>query len=215
MKMAPSNRHSSLSVAIIGGGIAGLICARTLTEQRFTVKVFDKGREPGGRVSTRQIAGYQFDDGAQYFTVRDPRFQREVDAWLADGLVAEWTGRVCVLENGTVLAGEQKTRYVGIPEMSAVTRHLAGACNALSDTRVAQVHREGRRWRLPATAGEDLGDYDIVVVAVPAPQAVALLAEAPGLAARVASVKIAGCWAVMLAFEQPPDLPFGGALVQA
>jgi hypothetical protein len=30
-------------------------------------------------------------------------------------LVAEWTGRVCVLENGTVSAGEQRTRYVGVP----------------------------------------------------------------------------------------------------
>jgi renalase len=210
-----STRHNSLSVAVIGGGVAGLICARTLTEQRFAVKVFDKGREPGGRIATRQIAGYQFDDGAQYFTVRDPRFQREVDAWLADGVAAEWTGRVCVLENGTVSAGEQKTRYVGIPEMSTITRHLASACHVLSDIRVAHVHREGKRWRLFATTGEDLGDYDVVIMAMPAPQAAGLLGEAPSLAARVASVKIAGCWAVMLAFEQPLDLPFDGAFVHA
>src|SRR5215510_5927866 len=212
MKTAPSTRHDSLSVAVIGGGMRGLICARTLTDHRCAVKVFDKGREPGGRISTRQIAGYQFDDGAQYFTVRDPRFQREVNAWLADGLAAEWTGRVCVLENGTVSASEQKTRYVGIPEMSAITRHLASACQVLSDTQVAHVHREGKRWRLLTTTGEDLGEYDMVVVAVPAPQAVALLGEAPSLARRVASVQISSCWAVLLAFEQPLDLPFEGAL---
>jgi renalase len=215
VKITYPARHDSSPVAVIGGGMAGLICARTLTEQRFAVKVFDKGREPGGRIATRHIASYPFDDGAQYFTARDPRFRREVDAWLADGLAAEWTGRVCVLENGTVSAGEQKTRYVGIPEMSAITRHLASACHVLSDTRVAHVHREGKRWRLLATTAEDLGDYDMVVVAVPAPQAVALLGEAPSLAARVASVKISGCWAVMLAFEQPLTLPFDGALVQA
>jgi renalase len=69
--MAPSTRHDWLSIAVIGGGIAGLTCARTLTEQRFAVQVLDKGREPGGRIATRQIAGYRFDDGAQYFTVRD------------------------------------------------------------------------------------------------------------------------------------------------
>src|SRR5262245_10054352 len=184
MKMAPSNRHNSLSIAVIGGGIAGLTCARTLTDHRFAVKMFDQGHEPGGRISTRQITGYRFDDGAQYFTVRDPRFQREVDAWLAEGVAAQWTGRVCILENGTVSAGEQKTRYVGIPEMSAITRHLTSACNVLSDTQVAHVHREGKRWRLLTTTGEDLGDYDVVVVAVPAPQAVALLGETPSLAAR-------------------------------
>src|SRR5215475_4844245 len=142
MTITLSTCHDSLSVAVIGGGMAGLICARTLTEQRCAVKVFDNRREPGGRVSTRQIAGYQFDDGAQYFTVRDPRFQREVDAWLADGVVAEWPGRVCVLENGTVSAGEQKTRYVGIPEMSTITRGLASACHVLSDIQVAHLHKE-------------------------------------------------------------------------
>ncbi len=215
MKIASPTRHDSLSIAVIGGGMAGLSCARALTDQRFIVKVFDKGREPGGRIATQQIASYQFDDGAQYFTARDPRFQREVNAWLADGLAAEWTGRVCILENGTVSAGEQKTRYVGIPEMSTITRGLAGACHILSDIQVTHIHKEGKQWRLFAATGESLGDYDVAVVALPAPQAVALLGEAPSLAARVASVKISGCWAVMLAFEQRLDLPFDGALVQA
>src|SRR5262245_6894964 len=120
MKTGSFTRHGSRSIAVIGGGLAGLICARTLTNHGLAVKVFDKGRTPGGRISTRQIDGYRFDDGAQYFTVRDPRFQREVNAWLAAGLATEWTGRVCVLENGTVSAGEQKTRYVGVPGMSAI-----------------------------------------------------------------------------------------------
>ena len=215
MTIAPFTRHDSLSVAVIGGGVAGLSCARTLIDHRLAVTVLDKGHEPGGRLSTRQVDGYRFDDGAQYFTARDPRFQREVDAWRAVGLAAEWTGRVCVLENGTLSAGEQKARYVGVPEMSAIARHLARPCHVLSETRVAHVHREGRRWRLLATAGVDLGAYDVVVVALPAPQAVALLGEVPDLAARVASVKMSGCWAVMLAFEQSLALPFDGAFVQA
>src|SRR5262245_45111298 len=120
MTIPPFTRHDSLSVAVIGGGIAGLSCARTLIAHRLAVTVLDTGREPGGRLSTRQVDGYQFDDGAQYFTARDPRFQREVDAWRAAGLAAEWTGRVCILENGTLSAGEQKARYVGVPEMSAI-----------------------------------------------------------------------------------------------
>jgi renalase len=74
MTIAPFTRHDSLSVAVIGGGIAGLICARTLIAHRLAVTVLDTGREPGGRISTRQVDGYRFDDGAQYFTARDPRF---------------------------------------------------------------------------------------------------------------------------------------------
>ena len=89
MTVAPFTRHDACSVAVIGGGIAGLICARILMDHRLAVTVVDEGREPGGRLSTRQGDGYQFDAGAQYFTARDTRFQREVDAWLAQGLAAE------------------------------------------------------------------------------------------------------------------------------
>ena len=52
--------------------MAGLICARTLTDQRFAVSVFDKGREPGGRIATRQLAGYQFDDGRNISRLATP-----------------------------------------------------------------------------------------------------------------------------------------------
>jgi len=194
--MPQSTRRETLSVAVIGGGMAGLTCARTLLahpEHRFAVQVFDKGREPGGRTATQQRDGYQFDAGAQYFTVHDPRFRRAVDAWRAAGLVAEWNGRLCVLENGTMSASEKKTRYVGVPGMSAVARHLASSCRVLRNTQVTHVHREGEHWRLLADKGTELGCYDVVVVAVPAPQAMAFLGEAPRLATQVAAVKIVGC----------------------
>jgi hypothetical protein len=217
METMPPTHRDTLSVAIIGGGMAGLSCARTLMahlEPRFAVQVFDSGREPGGRIATQQRQGYQFDTGAQYFTVLDPRFQRAVEAWRADGLLAEWNGRLCVLENGAVSASEKKTRYVGVPAMNAVAQHLASSCRILCETQVTHVHRDGEHWRLIANAGKELGRYDVVALAVPAPQALALLAEAPSLAARVAAVKIAGCWAIVLAFAQPLSIPFDGAFVR-
>jgi len=215
--MPQSTRRETLSVAVIGGGMAGLTCARTLLahpEHQFAVQVFDNGREPGGRTATQQRDGYQFDAGAQYFTVHDPRFRRAVDAWRAAGLVAEWNGRLCVLENGIMSASEQKTRYVGVPGMSAVARHLASSCRVLRNTQVTHVHREGEHWRLLADEGTELGCYDVVVVAVPAPQAMAFLGEAPRLATQVAAVKIVGCWAVLLAFAHPLSVPFDGAFVR-
>ena len=63
-------------VAVIGAGMSGLTCASRLGERGFEVSVFDKGRGPGGRSSTRRVdldgAEVGFDHGAQYFTVRDP-----------------------------------------------------------------------------------------------------------------------------------------------
>ncbi len=35
-------------IAVVGAGVAGLTCARTLTDHGLDVRVFDKGRRPGG-----------------------------------------------------------------------------------------------------------------------------------------------------------------------
>ena len=69
----PHARLRSARVAVIGAGLSGLACANALTERGFRVNVFDKGRAPGGRTSTRRAEMHGFDHGAQYFTVRDPK----------------------------------------------------------------------------------------------------------------------------------------------
>ena len=57
--------HDGTSVAVIGAGISGLFAARTLQDHGMTVKVFEKGRGVGGRMSTRRInGGATFDHGA-------------------------------------------------------------------------------------------------------------------------------------------------------
>jgi len=54
----------------------------------------------------------------------------------------------------------------------------------------------GERWGLVGEKGEDLGDFEAVVVGVPAPQAVDLLRAAPNLRAKAASVHMNPCWSV-------------------
>ena len=44
-----------MTTAIIGAGIAGLACAQKLKQAGRSVKLFDKGRGPGGRMSTRRM----------------------------------------------------------------------------------------------------------------------------------------------------------------
>ncbi|MDP3490273.1 MAG: FAD-dependent oxidoreductase, partial [Phenylobacterium sp.] len=44
-----------MKIAIIGAGMAGLSCAEALSDAGHAVQVLDKGRGPGGRMSTRRI----------------------------------------------------------------------------------------------------------------------------------------------------------------
>ena len=202
-------------IAVIGAGISGLMCARTLSDHGVDVTVFEKSRGAGGRMATRRTKeGPQFDHGAQYFTVRDERFERYVHSWLKDGIVAPWEGRICTLENGQMEPKQKSTpRFVGVPGMSAICRHLAADLNICFQTlvRPPRVHEE--RWTLQDDHENLLGEFDAIVVSAPAPQAAQLLASAPQLARAAQATVMNGCWAAMLSFENSLDLPFDGAFV--
>ncbi|WP_244222476.1 NAD(P)/FAD-dependent oxidoreductase, partial [Corallococcus praedator] len=202
-------------VAVIGAGVSGLTLARVLTGAGFPVRVLDKGRGPGGRLSTRRNPdGGTFDPGAQYFTARDPLFMAQVEAWVAQGDAAEWQGRIGTLERGTVTpSAKESVRYVGAPGMNSVAKALAEGLDVRSGVRVERVARDGAAWRLTSDSGEDLGLAEVVVAAVPAPQAVPLLAGAPALADQAKGARLSPCWAVMARFEAPMALGLDGAFV--
>ena len=44
-----------MKIAIIGAGIAGLACGEALNEKGHEVAIFDRGRNPGGRMSTKML----------------------------------------------------------------------------------------------------------------------------------------------------------------
>ena len=121
-------------VAVVGAGISGLTAASRLARGGCAVTVYETGRGPGGRTSTRRAgpdgAGWQFDHGAQYFAAKDPAFRAIVEDWRAEGLVAEWTGVFGTLDatTGTFVredGSETKERWVGTPSMNAVAKGLA------------------------------------------------------------------------------------------
>lgn len=194
--------------------MSGLICSRLIAQAGLRVTLVDKARGPGGRMSTRRIEGTAFDHGAQYFTARDPRFIEQVESWIADGIVREWTGRLAAIYADGIsnLKGEN-SRYVGVPRMSAITRHLAAGLDLTIGWHADSLRLEDGKWRLRGQDGEELGPFEAAVAAVPSTQAAPLLRPALALAERARSAEMASCYAVMLAFEHPLSLPFDGAFV--
>ena len=199
-------------IAVIGAGLSGLIAARTLQDHGHRVTVFEKSRGRGGRAATRRAGDLQFDHGAQYFTVRDPAFYRAVAAWQERGLVEEWPLLLGRLVNGVIQASPDATpRFVAVPGMNALGKHLADGLDLRAETRVAPPRRRHDRWELTNEEDIVLGEFDIVIVAVPAPQAKAMLHSAvPALAAQAASVKHQPTWAVLLAFSESERLAHNG-----
>ena len=78
-----------MRVVVIGAGLAGLMAAQQLQNNGHEVVVLDKGKSPGGRLATRRIGDATLDHGAQFFTVREPEFEHEVQQWVQAGVVRE------------------------------------------------------------------------------------------------------------------------------
>lgn len=180
-----------MRIGIVGAGIAGLACAEELTRLGHQVQLFDKGRGPGGRMSTRCIptlAGEAyFDHGAQYFTARSDSFRRKVADWISEGAAAHWPA-----------AGSGA--YVGVPAMNAPVRLMANRESVVWKSLVKRIEPVEHGWRLVLDRGAS-ADVDIAVVATPAEQASDLLVSvAPDLATRARAAVSEPCWTLMLAF---------------
>ncbi|WP_319000397.1 NAD(P)/FAD-dependent oxidoreductase [Burkholderia sp. AU33545] len=207
---------SPATIAIVGAGIAGLACARVLAEAGHRVTVFEKSRGVGGRTSTRRADGWQADHGAQYFTAQHPAFAAEVARWVASGAAAPWAARVASIGSlgpRELLAPAQ--RYVGVPGMTAPARHLSAGIETVLETTITELRRDEQGWRLiSAEQGALAVHHDVVIVAVPAPQAVPLLRRAePGLAVIAQRTEMRPAWAVMAQCGHLPDPGFDAAFV--
>ena len=66
-------------VIIVGGGIAGLACARRLHELGLPVRILEAGGRPGGRIKTDHRAGYRLDRGFQVLQTAYPEARRALD----------------------------------------------------------------------------------------------------------------------------------------
>ena len=214
--MDKETMNPSPHVALIGAGIAGLSCATALQRAGLEVSLFDKSRGPGGRMSTRRGDDWQCDHGAQYFTARHADFRTEVERWQQAGVAGLWDPRLWMFDGDSPEQRESTVeRFVGIPTMTAPARYLASTLAVHARTDIVQLRHQAHGWQIfSAEQGGLETRFAAVLLAVPAPQAVPLLQQAtPELAALASSAVMRGCWALMLRFAAPADLPFDAAFV--
>ena len=160
-------------IVIVGAGLSGLVAARRLVESGADVVVVDKGRSAGGRLATRRIGDATLDHGAQFFTVRTPAFQRQVDDWTERGLVSTWSHGFD--------SDDGHPRHVAVAGMNSLAKDLADGLDVRCSTmafavRPAPAGADSPPWQVVIDDGTTL-DADAVVVTTPLPQAFALLVD--------------------------------------
>ncbi len=213
---------------VVGAGVAGALLARTLADHGEPVIAFDKGRGPGGRLSTRRGDGGSWDHGAPAFVADDPHLARHVASWAQDGVVERFAGPFLSATRGadgwTLSPREVRgAAWVGVPGMNAVVRHLLDAVDARFCVEVAGLRRvgagPGAAWEVTDAAGEVVGVAERVAVCAPAPQAAALLRSAEGatagaLVAALDAVRMAPEWVVLASFAPAVPVDAGHVRVE-
>ncbi|MGO4391063.1 NAD(P)/FAD-dependent oxidoreductase [Variovorax sp. M-6] len=221
MTLRPAaDRHRSTAsrhYAVVGAGIAGVACARTLVQAGHQVTVFEREAAAGGRMASEATPFGRFDSGAQYFTVRDPRFARVLET--TPQVCKPWSANlVRVLDaHGRVAEAALPSRephFVAQPGMDALVAHWAAPLGdaLLTRTQVTQIERDAldpRRWQLRTAGADDsqhvYSGFDAVLLAVPPARTRALLGDgrlSAELSRRIEPVRIAPCWTLMFAFPQ-------------
>ena len=200
--MTKSNLDEVVDVAVVGAGASGLTAADVCQLRGQSVCLFDKGRGPGGRLSTRRSGSLRFDHGARSLSVKGSEAETIFSEWIDGDLVEEWTPREREPH-------AKSPKWVGKPGMNAPIKHVAGRHRVSFGSRVAALRQAPDHWVVMAEGDMPLCRARRVLVAIPAPQATELL-NGTGFAhqSRVAAVKFDPVWVAMLQGPDPSAVGF-------
>lgn len=189
-----------LKVAIIGAGAAGLAAARALNEVA-EVTVFDKSRGVGGRMSTRYAGDWEFDHGAQFFTLRSDDVSAFLNAQLETEVIVPWQPAVAQAADGETRRWAHP-RYVAGHRMNVLPKALARDVQVHTGCTISALTSTPNGWQLHTTELADpCGPFDWVISAVPSAQAAALLPDTFAHKQRLSDVVMKPCHALMVGFS--------------
>jgi predicted NAD/FAD-dependent oxidoreductase len=205
-------------IAIIGAGIAGLALAREI-HSFARVTVFEKSRGYGGRMATRQAEPYQFDHGAQFFTAKSVQFENFLEPYIDAGHVARWDAEFVEIESDNIICRRNwidgPPHYVCAPQMNVLAKQMAVDLDVVLETRVTRIVAMNSRWRLYDQDQMSLGEFDWIVLAIPAKQALDLMPESFAGRRTTEEKQMLGCYSLMLGFKQALPLDWQAAFVSS
>jgi renalase len=172
------------SVAIVGAGLSGLAAAHTFADAGYTVTLFEKSPDVGGRAATRERQGFIYDHGAQYFKEGTPislaliteRFYSpdliniQKPIWIFDG-------QGHIQEGDTRQNEEQKLSYRH--GLNILAQQMAEGLSIQRETRITRIQQDSTGWRLFDQSGHEYGSFDALLITIPATQASALIKASP------------------------------------
>ena len=218
-------------VVVVGGGAAGVACARALAATR-DVTLFDGGRALGGRASTRAGEGGAWEHGARFVDeTRETAGDDDdgAEAWMRararEGAFETWEGAVVALDGGRAVKKRVGARRCATPSFGAVAEALLEKVDARKRARVLGLDARDvddagvtvtYRSAAPGEGGEtrSMSGFDVVVLA---DKNAANVADALGveeLARAMREVPSVPSLVLMVTLNRAPAIEFVGAEIE-
>ena len=197
-------KNEKKTIAIIGAGVTGSVCANLLRNNGFNPIIIEKSSSLGGRLATRTVDHLRyFDHGVQYFTFRSEGFKGFIEKSLNNGSIGKWHPRFN--RENVHLNNEW---FVGQPNMNSFITSFLDDVEVNLGLEVDSISREGQRWRIDIHSNKRALLFESVVCTIPAPQLSVLLSSEKELVSQISNVEVAPCWALLLALENKSNLDF-------
>ena len=205
------------NIAVIGAGLAGITIASKMNE-KFDVKVFEKSRGVGGRMSTRQETSFIFDHGAQFFKIKTTDFKKFLSELFSQQIIKPWNFRLAYFDGQNLskikFIRDEDKFYVGVPNMDSIIKHLSKNCNVILNTKIERIKKQNDKWNLYDQNKRSYGSYDWVVLSLPAQQSLELITEKISFYPLIEKIKMKGCFSLMVGMSEPLNLDYDAALIE-
>ncbi|OZH52858.1 FAD-dependent oxidoreductase [Hydrocoleum sp. CS-953] len=127
------NNSQKFDIAVIGAGMAGLVCAQELQKAGYSVVVLEKSRGVGGRMATRRVSGSRADHGVRYLEPTGKFLQQLINNLKSqknnpdtEPILQLWTDKIYELTQPQgLLLPIPKNCYIAPQGMNSVGKFLA------------------------------------------------------------------------------------------
>lgn len=206
-----------MRLAIIGAGISSLSLANFLKDYG-QVTIFEKSRGIGGRIATRYHKNFNFDHGAQFFTVKSTTFKQFLEPSIRNESLRMWPARFIEIKDGQY--ANQKVwntdfpHYVGVPNMNSFLKNKSIDHDIKLETNIKKIKKIAGKWNVFDQDHNEYGLFDWVFVTAPYQQTKNLIEEHCSFSEQVTFIKMKGCFTLMVEMEHFNDLGWDAALVR-
>ena len=174
-------------IVVIGSGIAGLAAAKHFHSKNFNITVLDKGKYPGGRISTRKNKEFIFNHGAQFFTAKSKEFKKICQLGVKDNVLINWNTL------------SKKDRFIGNPDMREFSYWFSKNLEIHQETLVESIEYNDT---FTIITNNKKFSADGLIITAPASQTAGLIKNLDNQIYKlIENVTYLPCWCVMISIK--------------